>query len=168
MSNATRVTGRPVPCPSGGSGGWVRWAAGFGGRQPRLNSLFAVKNLSRIIWIGYALLILGTLPWALSVWNGFLRDRIGQFLSIEEFHVLEYGVLGALAYRGRKGWVLAATLAVGLLDESVQSLLPQRHFQWSDVWLNWAGGTLGFALGWCWQGIGRLIPGWVARSQTPL
>ena len=85
---------------------------------------------------------------ALPCWNAFLRDSIGRVLTIEQLHVIEYAGLGGLAaFAGRAGawsWrrfvaLGMALAAVGFLDEALQVLLPQRYFQWSDVFLNWTG-----------------------------
>ena len=70
----------------------------------------------------------------------------------ERFHLLEYGLLAGLVYaalleRERPGaglrWSASrATLAVmvtgagGWLDEGIQYLLPNRHYDWVDVGLN--------------------------------
>jgi VanZ family protein len=107
--------------------------------------------------IGYIALLLASVPLALPCWNGFLRDRIGRYVTIEQVHLLQYLGLGALAAgeilaaedRRRARWRLILTVAgVGVLDELVQGWLPGRVFQWSDVLLNWAGGLGGgFA---CW------------------
>jgi VanZ family protein len=70
----------------------------------------------------------------------------------ERFHLLEYGLLAGLVYtalleRQRPGdgvrWsalpaFLAALLTglAGWLDEGIQHLLPNRHYDWIDVGLN--------------------------------
>ena len=111
--------------------------------------------------IGYVVALFGSLPFALPCWNGFLRDRIGRFVTIEQIHLLQYFVLGALAggevlvaedrRRTRRRLTLIVA-GVGLLDEVVQGWLPGRVFQWTDVLLNWAGGLGGSFVCWvvCW------------------
>ncbi len=110
--------------------------------------------MSRNLLIGYLILLFGTLPWALPVWNSYLRDTVGRFITIQQFHLAEYALLGVLACgyglkRRNRWWRLSAlfglTLLAGLLDEWIQSRLPQRYFEWSDVRLNWLGGLLGIA-----------------------
>lgn len=70
----------------------------------------------------------------------------------ERFHLIEYGLLGGLVFaalleRQRPGgemrWsasraALAVLLtgAAGWLDEGIQYLLPNRHYDWLDVGLN--------------------------------
>lgn len=124
---------------------------------------------------GYVLLLFGSLPLAWPLWTGFLRDRIGGVISVEEFHLIEYGVLGILTWRvlqtgGPRAmrWLpcLGATFSVGLAEELLQALLPQRFFQWSDVGLNWAGTAAGLAAGWLVQGTVRRLAGRGAPCRT--
>lgn len=127
----------------------------------------------------YILLLFGTLPLAWPLWTGFLRDRIGGVISIEGFHLIEYGVLGILATprvfrlsgrtenRTRLPGFAAVILGVGLAEELLQSLLPLRFFQWSDVGLNWAGTAAGLAVGRLAQGTARWLAGQGAPCRTP-
>ena len=105
--------------------------------------------------IGYVLVLLGSLPFALSLWTGFLRDSLGRFVSIQQIHLLQYAGLGGLASmyvragpRTAGTWGLCVGLLVGLslCDESIQWLLPNRYFDWLDVGLNIAGGLGGMIL----------------------
>lgn len=123
---------------------------------------------------GYLLLLFVTLPAAWPVWTGFLRDRIGRFVTIEIFHILEYAALGVLAGWTFRSWALTGAgrffplvliFLVGWTEEIAQGLLPQRYFQWSDVLLNWAGTLLGFFVEACWQGIVRSPAGWVGSTR---
>lgn len=103
---------------------------------------------------GYVAVLFGTLPFALSCWNGWLQGLIGQFVTVEMIHVGQYIGLGWLATsyaragectrRSRIG-LGSLVMGVGVGDELVQGYLPQRFFQWSDVWLNWVGLALGVA-----------------------
>ena len=101
--------------------------------------------------VGYAVLLIATLPLGLPCWNLFLRDSIGRVLSVEALHVMEYVGFGLLAGAymrtlkapGRARWVMAGALFVGLLDETVQRALPGRLFQWSDVGWNALGIVIG-------------------------
>ena len=141
---------------------------------------------SRNLLAGYILVLFGTLPIAWPLWTSFLRDRIGGVISIEEFHLIEYGVLGILGTQylfPKSGDTIPISLpfcqpgirycvpgflifAVGLAEELLQGLLPQRFFQWSDVRLNWAGTAGGLALGRLAQGTARWLAGWGARCRT--
>lgn len=105
--------------------------------------------------VGYVAILFGTLPIALPCWNGFLRDSIGRFVTIEQIHLAQYAGLGWFAARYARadarpwrtvGVLLALLAAVGLADELVQGVLPQRFFGWSDIGLNVAGGMLGMML----------------------
>lgn len=73
----------------------------------------------------------------------------------ERFHFIEYGLLGALILRAslrsrpgdwKVGFGLAALVlvALGVMDEVFQYLLPNRVFEWRDIWFNIAGGLIGF------------------------
>jgi len=73
----------------------------------------------------------------------------------EKIHFLEFAVLGWFASRdlikpGRKLkgiiFALTFTLAVGVLDEVFQGILPYRYFQWCDIGFNNAGGFWGVIL----------------------
>jgi len=76
----------------------------------------------------------------------------------ERFHLLEYGLFAGLVYaalleRRRPGagmrWsisqALLAVLMTGLagwIDEGIQYLLPNRHYDWMDVVLNLVAAVL--------------------------
>ncbi|MCK4881526.1 MAG: VanZ family protein [Candidatus Omnitrophica bacterium] len=79
------------------------------------------------------------------------------WLSIpeERLHFVEYGVLAFLIYRAlildlRAGQSFLAAFAItsliGLGDEGIQYLLPNRYYQFKDVCLNSASAALGLAL----------------------
>lgn len=123
--------------------------------------------------IGYVALLFAMLPLALPCWNAFLRDSVGRFITIGQIHLLQYAGLGALA----AGYVLASRqwaralggmalllIGCGLLDEVVQRWLPQRVFDWTDVFLNWAGGFLGAVGSWMVISTTRHVKGLKGRS----
>lgn len=100
---------------------------------------------------------------ALPCWTTFLQPTVGRLLTVEQIHLLQYAGLGAVAgfyfqataRTGRVVMELSGLLVgVGLGDELMQQLLPQRVFQWSDVGLNWTGSLLGF---WLFHGMARLL-----------
>lgn len=123
--------------------------------NPRRAGGAVSRSLLRTALIGYVVGLLAAVPVALPCWNGFLRAHLESLITVEQIHLLQYlglGLLAALTVQAERPgvhlrWILIGTTAlVGLLDETVQSLLPQRFFQWSDVILNWAGGLLGMSL----------------------
>lgn len=73
----------------------------------------------------------------------------------ERFHFLEYGLMGMLVLRAslksqprslKAAFGLAALVlcTLGTIDELIQYFLPNRFFDWRDIWFNIAGGLLGF------------------------
>lgn len=89
----------------------------------------------------------------------------GMDVTAEAFHLIEYGLLGVLAYRasachlgGVKAYAVAAVLtaSAGVVDEFVQWLTPGRFGGLRDVGLNAAAGVL--AQIWIATGIKRRDP----------
>lgn len=132
-------------------------------REPAGATWTARRILKRWL-IGYLLVLFGTLPLALPCWNRWLVNRIGRVVTIEQVHVAQYLLLGWLAAlyveatsasRRIRPWLAVLLLVgiAGLLDELVQGRLPQRVFDWADVFLDWSSGVLGIFLGaasrWC-------------------
>jgi VanZ family protein len=74
----------------------------------------------------------------------------------EQLHFLEYGLVGVLFARAISGgqhytWkIYSGALALGGLagwiDEILQGLLPNRHYDVRDIWLNIVSVALGLAL----------------------
>ncbi len=106
----------------------------------------------------------GGQPWQLAVWvatgAGYLTGAWSLREAPEEaMHLLEYGALGvaawhALRFRLAGGWVHVAALglgaAAGLLDEGLQWLAPERHWDLRDLAINAsavAGVQVGLAFG---------------------
>ena len=79
----------------------------------------------------------------------------------ERFHLLEYGLLAGLVYAallerrspgGALRWAagpalvaVAVTAVAGWVDEGIQYLLPNRHYDWVDVGLNLLAAILAVA-----------------------
>ena len=91
------------------------------------------------------LLLLLALPALIALWMKKMN------VTAEAFHLVEYGLLGAVAnramachFRGWRAFVAAAavTSVVGVLEEVVQWFTPGRHWDLKDVGLNVAGGVL--------------------------
>ncbi len=72
----------------------------------------------------------------------------------ERIHFIEYAILGILSRRACRlsawpSWLaLVFVFAVGVLDEIVQALLPNRVGDFKDIWLNLAGALWGVGLSW--------------------
>lgn len=110
-------------------------AAGVGVAIVRRRPAFEPARLSRTLFV----------PALAAVWMASLD------VAAEAFHLVEYGLLGAVAYRalsfrlsGPAVYVAAAALtgSVGVVDEFVQWLVPGRFWGLHDVGLNVAGGVL--------------------------
>lgn len=88
----------------------------------------------------------------LSVLAAYLFGLIIISIPEERLHFVEYGVLAFLVYRAlildvskRLGYLLAfiITTLIGLGDEGIQYLLPNRYYQFKDVCLNSISAALG-------------------------
>lgn len=124
---------------------------------------------------------------ALAYWLAFLRIEN----PAERTHLLEYGIVAALIHQallerssnGRSvvypaALTVVATALLGLLDESIQAILPDRYFDWIDVGFNaFAGfivtaarlaqepvsrpdGKPGWRLWFLWSVVGAFVWGW--------
>ena len=133
----------------------------------------------------YVTMILVGLPLALSMVNLLRRTSPGEFARkflplylaavvlliylwnnpVEQVHIIEYGLLGYLAFRA-SGWGTPAgsrrslltwttlTLAAGVADEVIQHFLPNRVFDVRDVVINSICGLLGILAGLALSSIG--------------
>ncbi len=82
-------------------------------------------------------------------------------LSIERIHFIEYGILSIFLFRVLRHsiknksiylWSGVAVFGLGLIDEGIQYLLPNRVFDTRDVIVNGLAGILGLLLiGLCFQ-----------------
>jgi len=73
----------------------------------------------------------------------------------ERIHLIQYGVLACLAVRALRldmpplvsyGIAFVLTSILGLVDEMIQHILPNRYFDWKDVRLNAISAGLGLFL----------------------
>ncbi|MFQ6671734.1 MAG: VanZ family protein [Candidatus Tectimicrobiota bacterium] len=120
-----------------------------------LLALCAVGAMWRTIWVHRAErrpLPLGVL----AITTGLFAWGItSPTFPAERFHFLEYGLLGMLTLRASfrtvpDRWAATFGLAslvlciIGAGDEVVQAMLPNRVFDWHDIWFNIYAGLLGF------------------------
>lgn len=129
----------------------------------------------------------------LAYWLAFLRIEN----PAERTHLFEYGILAALIHqalleRRKNGRLIAnpATLTVavtallGLVDESIQAILPNRVFDWIDVAFNALAGFMvvaarlamkpstksdekpGWRLWFLWTVVGAIVWGWSMDPST--
>jgi hypothetical protein len=125
-------------------------------------ALVADGGASNLFLVGFVLAVIAVVgPWfrrrpsVREVWVAVVVMAVGLAVlsrlltSAERTHLFEYGLVAILAYhalseRRRCGrrvtspalLAIAITAAFGLLDEALQSLLPNRFFDWFDVGTN--------------------------------
>lgn len=72
-------------------------------------------------------------------------------IPVESIHFVQYGILGVLAYRALAHriqessiYFAAAVLCgiVGICDEFIQWLIPERYWGLDDIWINFVGAAL--------------------------
>lgn len=90
--------------------------------------------------------------WFAILFALFIFEFLSVELLIERIHLIEYALLFAIWFRVFRhlfcrvtiyGATLWFVCLIGLLDEGVQNLLPNRVFAWSDVNLNTLGAIFG-------------------------
>ena len=73
-------------------------------------------------------------------------------LPIERVHFIEYGILGWIVWwavgntKNRFLLAIVYILAISVLDEIIQKILPNRVFDIRDIWMNISGGCIGLLL----------------------
>ncbi len=121
------------------------------------------RGLLRVSFAGVVVLLVAAIVWqwlrarpdwrdigvalgvGLAYWVAFLRIEN----PAERTHLIEYGILAALIHmalqeRARKGrpvpmpaaLTVGVTALLGLADEGIQAVLPNRVFDWIDVFFN--------------------------------
>jgi hypothetical protein len=107
-----------------------------------LYAIFVRKERSALRYLVLALALVGF----------FALVRYARFSS-EKTHMAEYGLLGILLYNALKidldrfdtrlyACALVICAAVGAVDEAIQAILPNRYFDWRDIFMNAASGAL--------------------------
>lgn len=149
----------------------------FGLLRDRLLELMP-RSFALVLSIGFALTLLVAGILGLGRLRSLHRWRIGGFVlaavlvglqvhavargpadvsAVERFHILEYGLLAALFYwalRPTQSWLalpgaLIAAAVVGVLDETVQWLVPTRVGELRDILLNWTATGIGLLAAVC-------------------
>lgn len=91
--------------------------------------------------------------WFSLLFGLFLLEFFNTKHLVERMHLLEYALFFAVWFRVFRhffkpiltyGLTLLMACLLGYLDESVQHLLPNRYFDWGDIYLNVYGSLLGF------------------------
>lgn len=67
-------------------------------------------------------------------------------LPIERIHFIEYGTLGWLSYWAGGKKAFPYVIAIGIIDELIQGLLPNRFFDIRDIFMNVIGSFIGIFL----------------------
>ena len=118
--------------------------------------LAAIAFLACMLLVGATILIQGlkTRPGGLEIGVGIGLAVVYILVLIrltlpERSHLIEYGVVATLAHealaeRASQGrqvplpalLAIAFTSTVGTLDELIQYILPNRHFEWTDILFN--------------------------------
>lgn len=125
---------------------------------------------NEMIWIMFVLAAVGIisyvmfrLRWRRAGSYILLLSIVGVYAVIlfwlkipeERIHLIQYGVLACLTVRALQrdlftvvvyplAWILTSLLGLG--DEGIQHLLPNRYFEWKDVGLNALSAALGLLL----------------------
>ena len=106
------------------------------------------RRVGRQSWTPYIVMALTTAAYV------YLLYALSRFPA-ERLHLLEYGLLAYLILRALQldladrpayAWSLVLTTIVGLGDEIIQLVLPQRFFEFKDVFLNMVSGGLALLL----------------------
>jgi VanZ family protein len=146
------------------------------GEQAFLYAVLIVILVALLVTLRY-LRGLGSISPARAAWLvGVAAVYAGYAFKLRQIpsevvHFLQYGVLGALAFRALTHrmrdpgiYVVAALVGgtVGILDEAIQWVTPRRIWGLSDIWLNFFAASLiqvGIAAG--------IRPPLIARTPTP-
>ena len=102
-----------------------------------------MNNLHKLLWIVWALLVAAGLWYSLLPgvlvsqywWARYADHGVGFFIL---------GLVGVLASRGTGRAVVLVSFLIGLLIELLQLGVTGRHFEWSDLFED----ALGLSLGW--------------------
>lgn len=138
----------------------VMWGAVFRLTEGRIDYAAPIVGVATAGWV-FAHIVRQRLGWKTAgavLGVGVVYVWLITWLSqspAERFHLAEYGLLSLLTYRAFRvdvdhhravvlGVVAAALIGAG--DEMIQWALPNRVFEWKDVWLNAGSSVLGMVL----------------------
>jgi VanZ family protein len=113
----------------------------------------------RLLWVAWVLFLIVwtfalTTPYPVRASKATLAPETG-FTASKALHVVGYASFSVLSswlrVPGRWRWGLLAFLSLHAgVTEIIQTLVPDRHGQWTDVTLNHFGLYLGVLIGWRW------------------
>ena len=138
---------------------WRRLRELTDGAIEHLGTVVAVASIASLLWvIGRRTGRRSWVPYAglaaIAIAYGYLLYALSRFPA-ERLHLLEYGLMSYLILRAlqldmrpRRAYVLSLVLTtlVGIGDETVQWMLPQRFFELEDILLNAVSAGLGLLL----------------------
>lgn len=137
----------------------VRRATGGSSDALAAATLAAMAALGVVALWRHGRLSLGTTSGLLAVASLYAVALVSIPLTpAEKLHFVSYGALAWLVYRAlildlatwpARAAAVGIVAALGLGDELIQHVLPNRHFEWKDVALNALSGTLAvMAIAW--------------------
>lgn len=91
---------------------------------------FLYIRIRNIIYIGVLAFITFVIFWLVP-------------LPIERIHFVEYGILGWISWRAFGKGAFIYVISIGILDELIQGVLPNRVFDFRDICMNLTGGGIG-------------------------
>ena len=111
-------------------------------------------SLLLVYWILLTGLLLTPHPWRyLSVFGDPIQELAERSLADYTRHFLVFSLLAILAWGARVSTgrpatliLLASLLSYAILTEALQAFIPDRFFQWLDVFANTAGLVAGWGL----------------------
>jgi VanZ family protein len=116
-------------------------------------------RIRRLLWVAWVLFLIAwtfalTTPYPVRASNATLPEE-SRFTASKALHVVGYASFSLLSswlrLPGRWRWGLLAFLSLHAgVTEIIQTYVPERHGQWTDVTLNHFGLYLGVLLGWRW------------------
>jgi choline-sulfatase len=134
---------------------------------------FALVPLLTLVFFAWSIFVRRNRDPLFYVWSALFLFAYGPLVyyyceyPAERFHLVEYGLLVVLTFwclgaRMRTLWiypcVILYTFSVGVADETIQYVLPNRVYEFKDVTINWASTFLaaGLVAGITWRKFTRV------------